>query len=200
MFESCSGCCIGLALILLVCCALIVGAVIYVNANAPEPPISNNFTANPAEAQAFDAEVERAKGMAYGGWFYFVFNERQLSSWLEYEGRDFANQEGNAFPFHDMQVGLDDGKMTFYGKMNELGVPVEVVIEPVINAKGELSFDIVSVDAGGLGLPAVLLDSVSDQFRDLIMQPFDEVPGTLFFDPASFYLDNGEFRIQGRAQ
>ncbi|MCD4686507.1 MAG: hypothetical protein K8S97_11290 [Anaerolineae bacterium] len=202
MFE-CGGCCIVLILIPLLCCVGAAGAAFYVNANAPDPPISDNFNPSQAEAQYFDNAVENAKTMARttaNGWFTFTFTERQLSSWLEYEGADFADEEGNVFPFHDMQVGLDDGDMTFYGKIDEIGLPIEIVIEPTIDGKGELTFEITSVDFGGLGLPTVLLDSVSDQFRDLLTQPFEEVPGDLYFDQASFYLDEGEFRIQGLVQ
>lgn len=204
MFETCGGCCVLLILVPLVCCVLGGGVVMYVNANAPEPPISENFTASRAEAQAFDAEIQRAKTMATtntSGWFTVTFTERQVSSWLEYEGATLADDENNVFPFHDIQVGLDDGQMTFYGKMDRLDLPVEVVLTPVISGDGAMEFEITSVDVGGLGLPGVLLDSVSDQFRDMVIKPFDDLPGdALYFDAQSFYLDDGTFIVQGLAR
>lgn len=184
------------------CLLIVLVTTIFMNAYVPEPPLSDDFKPSREEAQAFSDMLESAEVMAgeRTGWFWYSFTERQISSWMKYEGADFAEGKGNAFPFKDVQVGLGDGEVTFYGKVWEIGVPVEVVIEPEIDDKGEMTFEITSVDFGGLGLPAMLFDSVSDQFRDLLVEPFEDVPGTLYFEQESFYLDDGEFRVQGLVQ
>src|SRR5512145_2884839 len=132
MIEGCGGCCLSLILIPLLCLAIVACGVIYVYTNGPEPPLSDRFKASSTDAQAFDAELQRAASQATSGWFYMQFTERQLSSWLALKGQDFAEEHDRSFPFEKVQVKLDGGKMIFYGELARysINLPLRVTIKP----------------------------------------------------------------------
>jgi hypothetical protein len=200
MFESCGGCCAALVLIPLLCCALVVGAVIYINANAPDPPLSENFTASQTEAQQFDAEIDRAVTRARNeGVFDLFFSERQLSSWMALEGPELADQYGHAFPFENVQIALDDGEMVFYGEIDRyrLTIPVEVVIEPRINRENKLEFEITSADFGGVALPDFVLSNITGQINDALITPISDLPGDYYIFEQSIMVEDGQFLVQG---
>jgi hypothetical protein len=202
MFESllggcstqCGGCCFGLAVILLLCC---------VSTEGPEPPLTDSFKPSAAEAQAFQAEIDRATSQARSqNWFWFQFTERQIASWMALEGKDYANEHSHNFPFENVQVALGDGQITFYGEIQRLGLalPLMTVIEPAINSSGEMTFEIKSVDIGGVTLPDAVLRTISRQFEDVLVQPFNDLPGTPFFYQGSLSIQNGMFVVQGAVQ
>lgn len=200
MFESCGGCCLALVLIPLLCCGALVLGVYYVNTNGPDAPLSDNFRASPAEAQALDNEIARATNDARSmRWFALSFTERQLSSWIALEGQDFAEAQGHNMPFENMQVGLDDGQMTFYGEIKQVGLtlPLAVVIEPKADSENQIELDIVSADVGGLKVPAFVLENVQAQLTDRLIKPFDDLPGTYFIYPDSLSIQDGVFVVQG---
>jgi len=177
LFEGCGGCCLSIVLIPLLCCGLAVGALIYIDQNAPAPPVTRNFTPNASDAQAFENEITRATNQATSArWFYITVYERQLSSWMALEGKAFADENGHAFPFEDVQVGLDDGQITFYGKLSRYGVdvPITVAIEPQIDADGNITLDIDAANVGGLSVPNFVLNNVAAQLDDALMRPFRE--------------------------
>ena len=200
MFESCGGCCLALVLIPLLCIGAIVLGVYYVNTQGPDAPLSDRFRASPAEAQALDNEIARATNDARSmRWFALSFTERQLSSWLALEGQDFAEAQGHSLPFRNMQVGLDDGQMTFYGEIEQVGlaVPLAVVIEPKANRDNQIELDIVSANVGGLRVPDFVLENVQAQLTDRLIKPFDELPGSYFIYPESLSIQDGVFVVQG---
>lgn len=200
MFESCGGCCLALVLIPLLCIGAIVLGVYYVNTQGPDAPLSDRFRANPAEAQALDNEIARATNDARSmRWFALSFTERQLSSWLALEGQDFAEAQGHSLPFRNMQVGLDDGQMTFYGEIEQVGlaVPLAVVIEPKANRDNQIELDIVSANVGGLRVPDFVLENVQAQLTDRLIKPFDDLPGSYFIYPESLSIQDGVFVVQG---
>jgi hypothetical protein len=207
MFEGCGGCCLGLLLIPLLCCALVGCAVIYVYTEGPEPPLSGNFKPQQAEAQSFQTAIDNAATMAGNqGWFYIQFNQRELSSWLALKGEDFAKEHDRSFPFKNVQVELADDKMTFYGELSRyrLKLPLRVVIKPGVDKQGQLDLKIDSVDFGGLRLPGFILDSVTNVLEDALMQPLkdrlDQTGRSYTLYEPSLNVSNGAFGIQGTAQ
>jgi hypothetical protein len=201
--TQCGGCCFGLAVILLLCCVLGGGAAYYVYTEGPEPPLSDSFKPSAAEAQAFQNEIDRATIQARDQrWFWFQFSERQLASWMALEGKDFANERGHDFPFENVQAALGDGQITFYGEIQRLGLalPLLTVIEPQINSAGEMTFEITSVDVGGVTLPDAVLRTISRQFEDVLVQPFNDLPGTPVFYEPTLKIENGLFEVQGVIQ
>ena len=174
ILEGCSGCCLSIVLIPLLACGLIVGALIFIDQNAPDPPITGNFTPTASDAQAFENEINRALAQAGSGWFYVTVYESQLSSWMALRGKAFAEENGHAFPFENVQVGLDNGQITFYGELSRYGidVPLRVEVKPEIDGQGALKLDIDSANVGGLEVPGFVLSNVSGQLDDALMQPF----------------------------
>jgi len=202
MFEGCGGCCLALILIPVLCCVMVACGVIYVYSNAPDAPLSDRFKPSVAEAQAFDAEISRATTQARtsgSGWFVLQFTERELSSWMALEGEQYAEENGHSFPFEDVQVGLDDGEMTFYGELEQshLTLPVKVVIKPGVDGSGHFEFDITSVDVGGLSAPGFVLNSLSDQFADVLAKPFEDLPGNYTLYEQTLVIQDGTFAVQG---
>jgi hypothetical protein len=200
MLEGCSGCCLAVILIPVLCIGLVACGAIYMTTNAPAPPLSSNFTPSPAEARAFDTVLADAVGRASReGTIVVQFTERDLSSWMALEGRTFAEEQGHVFPFDDVQVGLDDGAFHFYGKLNQsrISVPVGVTIEPRINGTGHVEFAITSVDVGGIRAPDFVLRNVRDQFQEVLIQPFENLPGDYFLYDQSLRLQDGTFAVQG---
>jgi hypothetical protein len=201
MFEGCSGCCLSVILIPLLCVGLVACGAIYVATNAPSAPLGGSFAPSQAEAQAFDSEVLRAVDQArQGGWFSFKFTEREFSSWMALRGKTYAEDHGHVFPFEETQVGLDDGSFTFYGKLNQsrFSLPVAVKVEPRINGTGHVEFDITSVDVGGVRAPDFVLRTVSDQLQDVLIQPFDDLPGDYVLWEPTLRVQDGTFEVQGQ--
>ena len=200
MFESCGGCCLAVVLIPLLCIGAIVLGVYYIDAHGPDAPLSKNFKANAVEAQALENEITRATNDARSmRWFAMSFTERQLSSWLAIEGQDFAEAQGHSLPFENMQVGLDEGQMTFFGEIEQVGltIPLEVVIEPQADDQNQIELDIVSADVGGLKVPDFVLKNVQEQLIDRLIKPFEDLPGTYFIYPESLMIQDGVFVVQG---
>lgn len=200
MFESCGGCCLLLILIPLVCCIAIGGVAYYVYNYAPEEPVSASFSPSQQEANQFQMMLDTAVNTAKTSrWFYLGFSEQEISSWMALEGQDFADEQGHAFPFSNMQVGLDDGEMTFYGELDTgvITFPLEVVITPSVTYDGQLKLDITGVDVGGIKAPEFVTTTISDQFEELLISPLDEIPGNLVFYKGSLSVDNGRFEVQG---
>lgn len=201
MFESCGGCCLALVLIPLVCCVAAGGVALYVYNNSPDAPVSGSFEPSRTQANEFQVALDNAVNMARTqNWFWMQFNEQQLSSWMALEGEAFADEHGHVFPFSAMQVGLDDGLITFYGELDPgvLTVPVQVDIEPRITATGDAEFEIAAVDVGGVRAPDFVTQVVSAQFEDLLIGPLQDLPGDVIFYQQSLRVDDGVFEVQGR--
>lgn len=200
MVEGCGGCCLALVLIPVLCCVAVGGVVYVTNTQAPDPPVSDSFQPSQTQANEFQVALDNAVNTARNqGWFWLQFNEQQISSWMALEGEQFADDHGHVFPFTDMQVGLDDGEITFYGALDPgvMALPVEVVIEPQISATGDIEFDIVSVEVSGVRAPDFVTQVVSAQFEDLLVGPLRDLPGDVIFYQQSLSIDNGNFEVQG---
>lgn len=199
ILEGCSGCCLSIVLIPLLACGLIVGALIFIDQNAPDPPITGNFTPTASDAQAFENEINRALAQAGSGWFYVTVYESQLSSWMALRGKAFAEENGHAFPFENVQVGLDNGQITFYGELSRYGidVPLRVEVKPEIDGQGALKLDIDSANVGGLEVPGFVLSNVSGQLDDALMQPFRDLSENVAIPREAVVIENGRLQFQG---
>jgi uncharacterized protein YpmS len=200
MIEGCKGCCVAIILIPVLCCVLVACAAIYVYTSGPEPPLSSRFKPNAADAQAFDNAITSAQNDAQiSRGFTLFFTEKQLSSWMALNGKQFADEHGHAFPFTKVQVGLDNGDMTFYGELtrSNLKLPVEVIIRPEVDGAGKLKLAITSVNIGGVKTPDFVLKTVSRALEDRLAGPFEQV-GNYVLDPASLSVDGGIFTVRGQ--
>ena len=207
MIEGCKGCCVAIILIPVLCCALFACAAIYVYTSGPEPPLSSRFKPSPADAQAFDNAITAAQNDAQiSRGFTLFFSEEQLSSWMALNGKQFADANGHSFPFTKVQVGLDNGNMTFYGQLtrSSLKLPVEVIIKPQVDGAGKLKLAITSVNIGGVKPPNLVLKPVNREFQtitrelqDKLVRPFGEL-GSYVLNPASLWVDGGNFKVQGQ--
>ena len=199
ILEGCSGCCLSIVLIPLLACGLIAGALIFIDQNAPDPPITGNFTPTASDAQAFENEINRALAQAGSGWFYVTVYESQLSSWMALKGEAFAEENGHAFPFENAQVGLDNGQITFYGELSRYGidVPLRVEVKPEIDGQGALKLDIDSANVGGLEVPGFVLSNVSGQLDDALMQPFRDLSENVAIPREAVVIENGRLQFQG---
>ncbi len=199
--DHCSGCCLAIILIPLLCIALVACVVIYIVTNAPDAPLSGHFSPSPAEAQALDSEITRATNQASAqGWFSLKFTERELSSWMALKGQDYADEHGYSFPFKDAQVGLSGGSMKFYGKLKygKLSVPILVTVKPKVDSSGQMAFDITSVDFGGVKTPDFVLKNVTRQFKDVLFKQLDNLPGSYYLYQETLDVNNGTFAVQGQ--
>jgi hypothetical protein len=213
LIEGCGGCCFTVVFVLLLCCVLVVGAVVYVYMSAPEPPLGDNFRAKQEEANQFQYIIDTFPS-PNAPTFRLQFNERQISSWMALEGARYAEENGRRFPFENIQVGLADGEMTFYAEIERYGLklPLEVIIVPTRVtpsytpgqlSRDELKFEVREAHLGGIRVPKFVLDPIQDQFHDLLVQPLDQVGGaynlgelTVGDDPYTAQEDN-IFRITG---
>lgn len=200
MFEGCGGCCLSLVLIPLLCLGLAACAVIYLLTLDVDTPLPANFQPSYVEAQAFDAAINGAvaQAQAGGGWELY-FTETQASSWMALEGEAFADEHGHAFPFGKVQVGLDDGAMTFYAELETrfTSVPLQVILTPKVTPDGQLNFDITEVRVADIGAPDFVVQSVKAQFEEALLRPLEDLPGNYFVYPQSLFVDNGVFQVQG---
>ncbi len=199
-FGQCGGCCFFIAIIALIACVLVGGVAYFVYTQGPEPPTEASFKPSASDAQAFENEIARATNQAsQEGWFYIQLTEDQIGSWMALEGEDFAAEHGYDFPFEDVQVSLDDGKITVFGELTPLGVnlPAETVVKPKISSSGEVDFDITSVDVGGVRLPDAVVRSVKQQFEEALLKPFNDLPGTPVFYEQTLTIEDGVFAVQG---
>ncbi len=200
MFEGCGGCCLSVIVIPLLCVALVACVAIYVVTNAPDEPLAGNFTASAAEAAAFDRVITNATNQASSqGWWAIKFTEREFSSWMALEGEALAEEHDRFYPFKNVQVGLDDGQITFYAEIDlrAYDLPLEVVVAPQVNTDGQIAFDITDVNVSGIKAPDVVLETITDQLQDALIQPFDDLPGNYFIYPQTLIIDNGTFEVQG---
>lgn len=202
MFEGCGGCCAGTVLILLLCCAMVVCGAIYVLSTSPDPPLTDKFNANTAEAAAFDAQIDRAVQEARTSRiFTLTFTERQISSWLALEGEAFADEYGFSFPFENVQMGLEDGEMTFYGELGsgQAKIPLEVILVPKVDRIGHLDLEVDTVNFVGLKLPGALIDDIANQLEKKVIQPIEDAGVDYFLDEFSLSIEDGVFTVRGQA-
>jgi len=120
--RGCRGCLLGVLLIPMLCCGLGFCGLAYAYFNAPEPPVAEEFVARPDEALQFEAAFIRpgTSGQA----FRVMFNERQASSWMQYEAE--KRQDEIRVPLENVQVGLEDGVIRFFGELGSVAMPLEV--------------------------------------------------------------------------
>ncbi len=200
MFEGCSGCCLSIILIPLLCLGLAACVVIYAATSDTNAPVSNAFQPSLSEAQSFDRAIDDAIAQARSqGWWALKFNEREISSWMALEGKTFAEEHGHVFPFKNVQVGLDDGEMRFHAEVEArfLSIPLKVFIKPGVDYAGQIVFDITKVDVAGIGAPDFVVQTVKAQFEDVLIRPFAELPGSYFLYEQTLIVDNGTFEVQG---
>lgn len=200
MPDGCRGCCMMILLVPLMICVLIVCVAVYMINNSTDTPLGGSFKPSVSEAVAFDNEIARASNTAASErWFALRFTESQLSSWMSLEGQEFADQHGYPFPFEDLQVGIDGGRMTFYGNVTyyNLGVPLQIVIEPKVDSRGHIDFDIHDADWGGVPLPGFVLDSVTDQIESKLFEAIKSLPDGYRLYPETLTVNAGVFEVQG---
>ncbi|NLX10417.1 MAG: hypothetical protein GXY36_12240 [Chloroflexi bacterium] len=202
MFEGFRGCCLSVLIIPLLCCVLAAGAAIFIYASAPEPPVGGDFRPTIADANTFNNALNQAASDAMdGGVFSLSFDEVSLSSWIALNGADLARERGYSFPFTDVQVGLDDDVMTFYGRLTtaSLNLPVEIVIEPRVDAAGHLDLNIQEAHLGALGVPPGLLGNVTRELEDTLTRTLTDLNADYrLSDPIT--VDNGRFTAYGQVQ
>jgi hypothetical protein len=197
--DECRGCCLLIVGVPLLCLALAACALLYVATAGADPPLSDKFVATSADAQAFDRQIDSAVNDArLSGGFTLTFSEREISSWMALEGEAFGKDYVGAFPVDNIQVGLDDGEMRFYGELGRLDLPILITVKPGVDRIGHLDFEIVELNLGGVGLPGGMLDSVSDQLKDKIRSPLEDLEGDYVLDPASLSVTNGRFAVRGQ--
>ncbi|MCL4238565.1 MAG: hypothetical protein KJ047_09990 [Anaerolineae bacterium] len=200
MFEGCSGCCLSVILIPLLCLGLIACVVIYAATSDSGTPVSSAFKPSLTESLAFERAIDDAIAQARSqGWWALKFTERELSSWMALEGKAFAEEHGHVYPFTNVRVKLDDGEMRFYAdvEVRFLKVPLKVFIKPGVDVAGQIAFDVTKVDVAGIGVPDFAVQTVKAQFEDVLIRPFADLPGSYFLYQQSLLVDNGTFEVQG---
>lgn len=200
MFEGCSGCCLSVILIPLLCLGLIACVVIYAATSDSGTPVSSAFKPSLTESLAFERAIDDAIAQARSqGWWALKFTEREISSWMALEGKAFAEEHGHVYPFTDAQVKLDDGEMRFYAdvEVRFLKMPLKVFIKPGVDVAGKITLDITKVDVAGIGVPDFVVQTVKAQFEDVLVRPFEDLPGSYFLYQQSLIVDNGTFEVQG---
>lgn len=193
--------CLGMLAAL--CCAGIVGVAYVVTAEEPEPPVTEAFVPQAAEAQTFQQAISQAAQQARDtDTFSVSFTETQLSSWMGIEGANYALTHGYSFPFEDIQIGVDGGRFDFYGTLTTAGLnlPLEIVVEPYVDPVGHLAFTIEDAHLSGLPVPQFILDSLLAQVDRLLTQPIEALRSDYTLDPNALVADNGTFSMQGTLQ
>jgi uncharacterized protein YpmS len=201
MFEGCTGCCLGTVLLLLLCCVLAVCGAIYVVTASPDPPLTDNFKADPGQAAAFDAAINRAASdAAISRGFTLTFTEQQISSWLALEGKAFADEHGFSYPFENVQMELEDGEMVFYGELGSgrVNIPLQVIFVPKVDRANHFDLNVDSVNFAGLNLPGALIDDLANQLEEKVIQPIKDAGTNYYLDPNSLSVENGTFTVRGQ--
>ncbi len=193
MGGDCRGCCLALLLIPVLCCVMGACAVIYVYTSSPEPPVASEFKASQPEADNFVLETSVSGIQSRGG--AVIFSEREISSWVALHGEQFYADRGNSYPFKNVQVGLDNGVMSFYAEYNRYGlsVPLTVEIKPAISSEGRLSLDIKSASIADIHAPQFVLNRATSQLEDWLTEPFQELQQRVVLDPNTLLIEDGSF-------
>jgi uncharacterized protein YpmS len=188
------------SVVLVLCCAGTLGVAYMVTAEEPEPPVTEEFVPEVAEAQTFQQVISTAAQQARDtDTFSVTFTETQLSSWMALDGQTYALAHGYSFPFEDIQIGVDDGQFDFYGTLTTAGLdlPLQVLVTPYVDPVGHLDFTIDEAHLGGLPVPQFILDSLLAQVDRLLTQPIQDMRSDYTLDPNALVADNGTFSMRG---
>ncbi len=192
-----------MSVVVVLCCAGIVGVAYMVTAEEPEPPVTEEFVPQAVEAQTFQQAISTAAQQARDTDVFNVsFTETQLSSWMALDGAEYALAHGYSFPFEDIQIGVDDGQFDFYGTLTTAGLnlPLQVIVEPYVDPVGHLDFTIEEAHLGALPVPQFILDSLLAQVDRLLTQPIEDMRSDYTLDPAGLIADDGMFAMRGTLQ
>lgn len=191
-----------LMIALLIC---VVGAIVFypLYSKTVLPPISENFTAEPVQAQSFEDVMAQASRQSRAeGNFRLTFTEEQISSWLGLEAATFAAERGSTtFPFTNVQAGLDDGVIRVYAQVSaaaNVSLPMELIVRPQVDSKGHLGFVIAEVRVGGVGLPSFLVEALTGQIDELIRKPFGRLETYYYIFANTLRVEDGVFVVEGR--
>ena len=197
MFEGCSGCCLTIVLVPLLCICLAACGLIYISTSSPDAPVNANFVADQAYATNFSQKIDSLKRTGRNSEFSLEFNEAEISSWIALEELEVVGLGDGTLPFENAQVGLQDGEMTFYGVVTDLGVdiPVELGIKPAVDEYAHLTLDITRASVGGVNMPDVILQHVINEFDDLLVEPLNELPNN--YQITELRIEDGQFVLRG---
>lgn len=135
----------------------------------PTPTITAT-PASPAAATETGEDILGALATAQsGGPIFLEFTEAELTS-LAASGMGSGEES-----IQDLQVRLRDGQITITGNVQRSGfdLPLEIVIEPSVTTSGQPRFRIVEASAGPFPLPQEIINQLSQQMENMVMEQFD---------------------------
>ncbi len=181
---------------------MLVAAVLACNANLPnnpQPPVPN-LTPSAGDADAFEKQFQQAISQASATRkFSATINQQQLSSWLVLRAPAFARQQGYDWPFNNVQAGLNDGKITLYGVINEQNLPqtpAQIIFTPTIDSSGQLAVKVESGQVGVIGVPADILGNVNQAIKDMLTSQLSQIQGR--YKLVNLAIANGSLTVSGQ--
>ncbi|HEX3052521.1 MAG TPA: hypothetical protein VHP83_17805 [Aggregatilineaceae bacterium] len=168
--RGCRGCLLGVLMIPMLCCGLGFCGLAYAYFNAPEPPVAEEFVARADEALQFEAAFIRPG--TSGQNFTVVFNERQASSWMQYEVE--KRQDDIRVPLKNVQVGLENDVIRVYGELGSVAMPLDVSIKPETDG-GKLSLTVIEAHLGSLKVPKAVLDMIAAHMDEWLGEAFERL-------------------------
>ena len=181
---------------------MLMAAVLACNANLPsnpQPPIPS-LQASTGDADAFEQQFKQAISQASStGKFTATISQQQLSSWLVLRAPDFAKKQGYEWPLNNVQAGLNDGKITLYGVINEQNLPqtpAQIIFTPSIDGNGELAVKVDSGQVGVVGVPADILGNLNKAIKDMLTSQLSQIKGRYKLD--NLAVANGSLTVSGQ--
>lgn len=165
----------------------------------PKPPIPS-LVPSAGDADAFEQGFQNAVNQAsQTGTFTVTINQVQFSSWLALRAPDYARQNGYEWPLKDVQAALDNGKITLYGVVSQPNVPdtpSQVVFTPAIDANGELAVTVESGQVGVVGVPADVLNSLTETIKETLRGQLAQIQGRYRLN--SLMISGGSLTVSGQ--
>ena len=162
----------------------------------PQPPETPVPVSQDAADRLVSRVSETANSVVAGGPFTFTFTEEEITSFVVLRAHEYM--EGD-LPLQNIQIMLEDGKISIYGEASAAGVTAGVLIEivPSVDAEGKLALEISSAQMGPIGLGSDLLGPVTDMLEDTFDRLLSDIKDQYILN--SIVIADGQLTISGVA-
>ncbi len=144
-----------------------------------EPPQPTIPVSTESVVQLATQVVQAASTAQAGGPIVLEMTEAQLTSAAAMELQSQGEQS-----IRDIQVHLRNGQMVVTGTTTQSGLdlPVELVIQPTVDAQGVPQSKVVEASVGPFNLPQGTVDEISNRFNQLLLQQLGETSQAIAVD------------------
>ncbi len=189
-----------LALVAVLGCIVVAG-VVYVmsSANVPQPPIPNLSVSTQSAATFEEVFIRAVQQAAKDGKFNATVTQEQFSSWLAIKAPQYAQQQGQEWPFKNSQAAFKDNNVVLYSVLAQKGAPesaVQLILKPSIDSNGEFQVKVESGQLGAFGIPGAILTRVSEIIQQAVDGQMNRIKGQ--YKLFTLVVNNGTVSVTGQ--